>query len=40
MSILNQTEPEKLVSMLRSEIGDIIQSWIILNIYDFKASEL
>jgi hypothetical protein len=40
MSLLNQTDPEKLVSLLRSEIGEIIQSWIVLNIYDFKASEL
>jgi hypothetical protein len=40
MSILSQTEPDKLVNMLRSEIGEIIQSWIVLNIYDFKASEL
>ena len=40
MSILKQTEPNKLISYLRGEIGEIIQSWVILNIYDFKASEL
>jgi hypothetical protein len=40
MSIINQTEPDKLVSMLRSEVGEIIQAWIVLNIYDFKAREL
>lgn len=40
MSLLSQTEPEKLVNLLRSEVGEIIQSWIGLSIYDFKAAEL
>jgi hypothetical protein len=40
MSILKQTEPEKLISMLRAEIGEIIQSWIDLKIYTAKAIEL
>lgn len=40
MSILKQTDPDKLISYLRGEIGEIIQSWVILNIYDFKAYEL
>lgn len=40
MSLLKQTEPEKLISLLRGEIGEIIQSWVVLNIYDFKAHEL
>lgn len=40
MSLLSQTDPEKLNSRLRGEIGEIIESWIALNIYDFKASEL
>lgn len=40
MSILKQTEPDKLISRLRGEIGEVIQSWVVLNIYDFKASEL
>lgn len=40
MSILNNTEPDKLISLLRSEIGEIIQSWIVLNIYDYKAGQL
>jgi len=40
MSILKQTDPEKLINMLRSEIGEIIQSLIDLNIYNFKAAEL
>lgn len=40
MSLLNQTEPGKLISYLRSEIGEIVQSWIVLNIYDLKAGEL
>lgn len=40
MSLLKQTEPDKLISLLRGEIGEIIQSWIVLNIYDYKAREL
>ncbi len=40
MSLLSQTEPDKLIGLLRSEIGEIIQSWIVLNIYDYKAREL
>ena len=40
MSLLNETDPEKLVSLLRGEIGEIIQSWVVLNIYNVKASEL
>lgn len=40
MSLVKKTEPDKLISLLRSEIGEIIQSWIVLNIYDFKAGEL
>jgi len=40
MSILKQTEPDKLISHLRGEVGEIIQSWVILNIYDLKTNEL
>ena len=40
MSLLNQTEPDKLISLLRGEVGEIIQSWIMFNIYDFKVKEL
>ncbi len=40
MSLLDQTEPDKLINLLRSEIGEIIQSWIVLNIYDYKAGKL
>jgi len=40
MSLLNQTDPEKLLSLLRGEVGEIIQSWIVLNIYNYKAKEL
>ena len=40
MSILKQTESGKLISHLRGEVGEIIQSWVILNIYDYKAREL
>ena len=40
MSLLDQTEPDKLINLLRSEIGEIIQSWIVLNIYDYKDGKL
>ena len=40
MSILKQTDPDKLIGHLRGEVGEIIQSWVILNIYDLKSNEL
>lgn len=40
MSILKTTDPNKLINLLRGEVGEIIQCWIVLNIYDFKAREL
>lgn len=40
MSKLSQTEPDKLISHLRSEVGEIIQSWVIFNIYGFKIREI
>lgn len=39
MSKLNQTQPDKLIALLRGEIGEIIQSWIVLNFYDYKVGE-
>ena len=40
MTKLNQTDPDKLISMLRGEVGEIIQSWIVLTIFRYKAFEL
>lgn len=40
MSLLNQTESEKLVSNLRGEVGEIIEGYTLLRFYDAKAYQL
>lgn len=40
MSIIKKTDSEKLLNRLRGEVGEIIESWIVLNIYDYNASKL
>jgi hypothetical protein len=40
MSKVKQIEPLKLISHLRGEVGEIIQSWVILQIYNYKSTEL
>lgn len=40
MSNLKKIEPEKLINLLRGEVGEVIQSWIVFKIYSTKAAEL
>jgi hypothetical protein len=40
MSILKKTEAEKLINLLRGEVGEVIQSWVIFKIYSAQAAEL
>jgi hypothetical protein len=40
MSNLKKIEPEKLINLLRGEVGEVIQSWVIFKIYSAQAAEL
>jgi hypothetical protein len=40
MSNLKKIEPEKIVTLLRGEVGEVIQSWVVFKIYSAKAAEL
>ena len=40
MKKLNKTDPDKLITLLRSEVGEIIESWIVYNYYNTQAYKL
>ncbi len=40
MTKLNQTDSNKLVGLLRGEVGEIIEAWILLRYYDDKAYQM